>query len=62
MRAIGRDGQWHEWGELTDEERREWMEAMNAADRHVETRKRGEFAPALAQNLARYEQKRRFLY
>lgn len=64
MRAIGHNGQWCEWGELTDEEQREWLEAMNAADRHIDARKRGEFAstPTVAQTLARNELKKRFVY
>lgn len=64
MRAIGHNGQWREWGELTAEEQREWLEAMTAANRYVEARKRGEFAPTytVAQNITRYEQKERFVY
>lgn len=38
-RAIGKDGRWHDWADLTDDERREWMEAMTDADRYVEARK-----------------------
>ena len=64
MKAQGRDGQWREWGELTAEEQREWLEAMNAADRHIDARKRGEFAstPTVAQTLARNALKERFVY
>jgi hypothetical protein len=33
MQAIGNDGQWHPWEELTQEERNAWMGAMTEADR-----------------------------
>ena len=64
MRAIGHNGQCREWGELTAEEQREWLEAMNAADRHIDARKRGEFASTLtvAQTLARNALNKRFVY
>lgn len=64
MRAIGHNGQWCEWDELTAEEQREWLEAMNAADRHIDARKRGEFAstPTVAQTLARNALNKRFVY
>lgn len=61
MRAIGHNG-WREWDELTDAERREWMEAMNEADRYVEERKRREPTPTVAENITRYEQNKRFIY
>ena len=61
-RAIGNDGRWKEWGELTAEERAAWQEAMAMAEAAVCDRKRGEAAPTLAQNITRYEQKKRFLY
>ena len=62
MKAQGRDGRWREWDELTDEERREWMEAMNEADRYVEERKRREPTPTVAENITRYEHNKRFIY
>lgn len=61
MRAIGHNG-WRKWDELTDEERREWMEAMNEADRYVEERKRREPTPTVAENITRYEHNQRFIY
>lgn len=62
MEAIGRDGRWHPWEELTAEEQREWMDAMTKAAQVVEERRSGMCAPTLAQNMARYEQNKRFLY
>lgn len=62
MEAIGRDGRWHPWEELTAEEQGEWMEAMTKAAQVVEERRSGMCAPTLAQNMARYEQNKRFLY
>lgn len=62
MKAIGHDGRWHPWGELTAEEQREWMEAMTKADEIHDMKRRGECAPTLAQNLARHELNKRFVY
>ena len=38
MQALGRDHQWHDWDELSQEEKDEWTEAMNEADRIWENR------------------------
>ena len=62
MKAKGRDGQWREYADLTPEEQREWMEAMTKAAQVVEERRSGMCAPTLAQNLARHELNKRFLY
>lgn len=62
MKAIGKDGQWHDWNELSAEEQSEWMEAMTEADNIYEHRKYQERVPTLKQNIARYEQNERFIY
>lgn len=33
MQAIGNDGRWHDWSDLTESEKSSWMDAMTKADR-----------------------------
>ncbi len=62
MQAIGNDGLWHDWADLSEEERQSWMDAMTEADRVWEARKRGEFQPTLRDNLLDYENRHRMDY
>ena len=62
MKAIGKDGKWHDWNELSAEEQSEWMEAMTESDNICEHRKYHDCAPTLKQNIARYEQNKSFIY
>lgn len=62
MQAIGNDGAWHAWGDLTEAEQSAWMEAMTAADRRHEQERQGDGALTMAQDLARYELKQHFIY
>ena len=59
MQAIGNDGQWHEWEELSQEERDAWMEAMTEADRQHDYYKTHEKPLTLKEQLLRYEQDHR---
>ena len=47
MQAIGNDGQWHEWEELSQEERDAWVDAMAEADRQHDYYKTHEKATPL---------------
>lgn len=60
MRAIGNDGRWHEWDELSAEEQQAWMEAMTEADKTVEQRKSiGTVYPAtVAEGLLNFQWRR----
>ena len=55
MQAIGNDGQWHEWEELSQEERDAWMDAMTEADRIWDEWKRNGKPRTLKQHLLDYE-------
>ena len=59
MQAIGNDGQWHEWEELSQEERDAWMDAMTEADRLWDEWKRNGKPRTLKQPLLDYEQDHR---
>ena len=59
MQAIGNDGQWHEWEELSQEERDAWMEAMTEANRLHDYYKTNEKPHTLKQQLLDYEQDHR---
>lgn len=59
MQAIGNDGQWHEWEELSQEERDAWMDAMTEADRQHDYYKTNEKPRTLKQQLLDYEQDHR---
>ncbi len=61
MEAIGRDGRWHPWGELTQEERDEYMYAMSLADRIHDYQKTHERPQTLSEGLLIYESKRRVM-
>ena len=59
MRAIGKDGHFHEWAELTAEEQREWQQAMAVANKVVEQRKSVTVYPVtLADSLLDFEWRR----
>lgn len=62
MKAMGHDGRWHPWEELTAEEQREWMNAMTKADGIHDIIRNRECAPTMAQDFARYELNKRFVY
>jgi N-acetyl-anhydromuramyl-L-alanine amidase AmpD len=55
MQAIGNDGQWHDWEELSQEERDAWMDAMTEADRRHDYYKTNEKPRTLKQQLLDYE-------
>lgn len=55
MQAIGNDGQWHPWEELTQEERDAWKAAMTEADRLWDEWKRNGKPRTLKQQLLDYE-------
>ena len=59
MQAIGNDGQWHEWEELSQEERDDWMQAMTEADLLHDYYKTHEKPLTLKEQLLRYEQDHR---
>ena len=59
MQAIGNDGQWHEWEELSQEERDAWVDAMAEADRQHDYYKTHEKPLTLKEQLLRYEQDHR---
>lgn len=59
MDAIGNDGKWHPWNELTKEEQDEWMEAMTEAQRRVDYYKTHERPLTLKQSLLDYQNRRR---
>lgn len=40
MKAIGRDGRWHDWDNLSAEEQKDWMDAMTVADNIHERQKK----------------------
>lgn len=61
MDAIGNDGKWHPWHELTKAEQDEWMEAMTEADRRHDYYKTHERPLTLRQSLLEYEAKRRVM-
>ena len=62
MDAKGRDGKWHPWDELTQEEQDEWMEAMTEADRIHDYYKTHERPLTLRESMLEYEAKQRFMY
>lgn len=62
MEAIGRDGKWHPWDELTKEEQDEWMEAMTEADRIHDYYKTHPKPMTLRESMLEYEAKQRFIY
>lgn len=55
MQAIGNDGQWHDWEELSQEERDAWMAAMTEVDRLWDEWKRNGKLRTLKQQLLDYE-------
>lgn len=55
MQAIGNEGKWHEWEELSQEERDAWMDAMAEADRQHDYYKTHEKPRTLEQKLLDYE-------
>ena len=55
MQAIGDDVQWHEWKDLSQEERDAWMDAMTEADRIWDEWKRNGKPRTLKQQLLDYE-------
>ena len=59
MQAIGNDGQWHEWEELSQEERDAWMDAMTEAARRHDYYKTHEKPLTIKEQLLRYEQDHR---
>ena len=59
MQAIGNDGQWHEWEELSQEERDAWMDAMTEADRQHDYYKTHKKPLTIKEQLLRYEQDHR---
>ena len=59
MQAIGNDGQWHEWEELSQEERDDWMQAMTEAGRLHDYYKNHEKPLTLKEQLLKYEQDHR---
>lgn len=61
MKAIGSDGRWHEWSELTAEEQRQWTEAMNEADRIHDRHKEHGKPMTLPQSLLEYHQRQYFI-
>lgn len=40
MKAIGKDGRWHDWDNLSAEEQKDWMDAMTIADNIHERQKK----------------------
>ncbi len=62
MTAIGKDGKWHDWDDLTPEEQQAWRDGMDEADRIWEARKRGVCMPTLRESLLEYERRQRLLY
>lgn len=61
MRAIGRDGRWHPWAELTKAEQDEWMEAMTDADLVVEYYKTHPKPLTMKERLLEGEARRRMI-
>ena len=59
MQAIGNDGRWHPWEELSQQERDEWMQAMTEADCIHDYYKTHEKPLTLKESLLRYEQDHR---
>ena len=59
MQAIGNDGLWHPWEELSQQERDEWMQAMTEADRIHDYYKTHDRPPTLKEQLLHYEQDHR---
>ena len=57
--AIGKDGKWHPWEELSKEERDEWIKAMDDADKIHDYYKTHERPLSCTQQLLRYEQDHR---
>lgn len=57
--AIGNDGRWHPWEELSQPERDDWMQAMTEADRLHDYYKTHEKPLTLKESLLRYEQDHR---
>lgn len=61
MDAIGRDGRWHPWNELTKEEQDDFMHDMTVADSIHDYYKTHERPLTLKQNIMEYEAKRRVM-
>lgn len=61
MQAIGNDGKWHPWEELTPEEQQKWNEGQREADEIWERMKNGELQrpKSLEQHLLDYENNHR---
>ena len=57
--AIGNDGRWHPWEELSQQERDDWMQAMTEADRIWDEWKKNGKPPTLKESLLHYEQDHR---
>ena len=59
MQAIGNDGKWHEWSELSAEEQAEWMRCMSMADRRREEEYKTGRWQTWQESLRDYYEKRR---
>ena len=57
--AIGNDGRWHPWEELSQQERDDWMQAMTEADRLHDYYKTHERPLTMTQKLLHHEQDNR---
>ena len=55
MQALGNDGRWHEWSDLTEEEKAVWRKAMTLADERHERRKAGYMPLTVKESLLEYE-------
>ena len=61
MEAIGNDGKWHEWSELSAEEQAEWMRCMTRADKRRQEEYENGRPMTLAESLRDYEERCRIL-
>lgn len=53
--AVGRDGRFHPWSELSEVERRDWIAGQTAADDEWEMMKNGWKRPTVADDERRWE-------